>query len=483
MKNRHTSVLSLGFLLALASCWNPQMSPEDSPLLETGDEILIPADIDDLSEVRDSIKVRANRSWSARFESETSWAKISPEESMNLGCYTVERELVVEASLNREKEPRSARIVLSDGVNVKYVNLTQDRIYPRLAIPGAGDLSLIVPEAASYELPVKTNVAWRAELLPGATLPITLSPESGYCSGVLTLEVPENMDLVNEKQATVVVHAEDCNDVVIEVRQRNASPYILFEGGENSAKRESGLFNQIISFKTNSNWTASITANDGFLNPTLSAESGTKDETSLSVLFPPAACFGKIATMTVSLTPENGESVSFTISQDPVLRARIIDPATGKRVDDWPFSSPTSKEVKTSKPSDPSKDPFYQQPGVLTLASGYDIRILSQIGLWRNTSTGLIMGGTGSYLGFPAIEGHRLVSVTYVTAGKPTDLLLSIREEDLSTVVNGGAEVSINENYKTHTWELPDSRPGCGYVMYSSAEGRFYMGDLILRYE
>lgn len=474
-------------ILLLAGCWAPPYTAEEVSKLETAvSKISLLGDNPDGSAVTDTLTVTANRSWSACVVTGEEWMSIDTDENLNLGRFTKDVKIVVSAENNKD-EARSGSIkITTDGIE-RVIPVVQEARVPRISVPEASDYGDIVSDEGEYPITVQTNMPWTAEIAPESTAKLELSATSGDGDGKITVKVAENEDNENTKTATVIIKGYRCDPVNVNFVQRKGVPYFRFADNMDNVEAEPGVFDQMVRFRTNVPWTARIESFEGLASCTLAAESGTKADTSVIVKFPPATCFGSKATAKIKFSAEGVEDQIFTITQDPVLRAQIIDPATSKVVaaDRWPFSYPTLAETPTKK-TGTTADPFFKQENELVLVSGHKIKIYSSAGLWYTATSGLNCGGSpaGSYLGAPAIEGRHLVKVWFkCAAATPKNLVFSVVESDKVTVVSGGEQVSLSASLKENTWTLSGTRDNTEYFLISAKTGNFYMGDLMFYYE
>lgn len=483
---RKTTILAI-LAAILSGCWSPLQTEEQIPKMQTQvSAITLPGDNPDGSAVRDTLVVTANRSWSAYVVSGGEWLAIDTDEDLNLGRFTKDVRIALSADDNGDEDRSGTVRITTDGIE-RTVSVTQTARVPRISVPEVSAYGDIVSDKGEYPVTVHTNMVWTAEIDPSSTARMSLDISSGEGDGTITVTVEENEDNGSTKSGEVIVKADRCEPVIVRFVQRKGAPYFRFTEESGEAEAEPGVFDKRIGFRTNVNWSASVESCEGLASCSLTAESGTKADSCVTVKFPPAVCFGSLATAKVKFKAEGVADQIFTITQEPAIRAQIIDPSTAKVVsaDRWPFSYPTLAETPTKK-TGTSADPFFQRENELVLVSGYKIKLYSSAGLWYNSGSGLNCGGSpaGSYFGAPAIEGRRLVKVWYrCAAATPKKLDFSVVKADKTTVVEGGEQVSLSASLKENTWTLSGTQPGTEYFLINANTGNFYMGDLMFCYE
>lgn len=467
----------------LTSCWASPALKEDDPQWESSDRHLsLPCDNPDGSGVCDTISIVSNRSWSAGVEQSGDWLELSAYEHLNLEEFKSEVMLVLNAADNKG-EGRSAKIEFWSDGSLYSIAVDQSALVPRLAASGPGS---IPSDAAVYPLEVRSNVAWTARIDGSSTAEASIDMESGEGNGSVNLSVGENLDNGSTKSVRIVFEAQGCGATVVDIVQDRGVPYLKFEEESGSAPVLPARINYELKFRTNVDWTASVESCDGFDSMELSADSGSKDEESVTLLFPPAHCFGKTATARIRMQAEGAEPVFFEISQEPALGMVMIDDETGTLVDEarWPFSSPSKADTPTSKTGNDS-DPYFKKEGQLLLRSGYGIGLWSTAGMWYTKTGGMNCGGgAGSYFTIPAVEGHRLKSVYFRTSSSsPKRLNFSVCKDDMKTPVTGGEEVALSASKHDHRWDVGNTEAGTQYYLVNSSTGNFYMAELVFYYE
>lgn len=489
MLSMKTLILSAaGFFLAVA-CWAPEYSMEESPVLSADrTQVVLPADLVDGSKVADTLGILANRSWSAVVVSGEDWLSLGCPGRAVLERSSVESALAISATNNKFSEDRKGVVEITSEEGACTIEVVQTAIVPRLSVSDDDWTGSISDNGGEFTLKVITNVQWSAEIVSGATLSCEISPNSGDGNCELAVTVAANFDASAEKEAVIVFSAEGCEPVRVTLRQSKAIPTITLAANPMAA--DPGLFNTLVAFETNADWTAEIISNEGFVKPSLSASSGKMSDKSVKISYQPAFCFGSTAKLVVRFTPAGGEAVDLTLTQLPVIRFRIYDREAAARIDEseWPFASPSFKDIPKSQIGN-SDDPFFMCENSLVLHSGYAVKVFSRSGLWQSGKS-LHLGGDGatelnaSYMISPAIEGLRLSKVYFYSASSnPKKIELSVRERDFTTVLSGGELYSASTKEPDHTWVLEGTKANTEYVLFDSGTGDMQLGDLIFYYE
>lgn len=444
------------------------------------DCIDIPADNLNGEALLDSVKVTANRSWSARVVSGMDWLEIGTSENRNLDRTTNNFNILLKAEENRSSSSRKATVRFSIDGKTADVTVRQAASSPRLLITTPHIYEGISSDGADFRVVINANTKWKATVDPSSTAVISTSAADGFSSEEIVVTVAENGDFLEGKTGKVTFSAEGCEDVVLTFNQDRAVPYFRLLGGEDSEEFEAGRFNGTVGFRTNTDWTAEIIDTDGFDSPLLRSSYGGKLSRELVFKFKPANCFGKTAFIKVKVTLKDVEEpLIFTFTQQPVIRFMFRDPLTEALVSEaeWPFTVPSKASMGTNAGEATNID----EDVVMYHYYGYAVRAHSKAGIWRVTDTGFDFGGAvGNYFSLPAVPGFRLVKV-YIETGQKA-MLASIRETDLTNTVDGGETWSSADSL-TNTWILGDTEPGCEYMLVSENTSYCSIRDMILYYE
>ncbi len=422
--------------------------------------------------VLDTLTIRANRSWSATLDGQdTDWIRLRSDEFLNLAENERAIPLVLECKRNFDRMPRGVNLVISTPDGSLTVPVVQTAAEYRL------DAELTRTELVSMldttVLKVRCNTAWTISLVdPAAAAFVSFSTTQGTDNEAVKVMFDENIDLEAGREVQVKVSAEDCEDKIVTISQRQASPYAKFkvEPMELPIEVDSYTF----PFSVNVPWTAERKGNfkKVKLNP---ASGGPTSGGMMKFSFEAGGDPGVYKRDTIIIYPEGGEPESFVVSQQGCIHLDFQDwvsPATDASYDGtnkayvfhWPFAYPPQNAFGgsySSTPNDPAKYPyattdsnhpiltsFYSKVGL------HEFQVFCRIatnssgtktgGIWINTTKqGLQIGSTRyDYIVTPVVRGAKLVKVIYEPAYLVT-VYVAIREHDPDRLYPGTRPTDI----------------------------------------
>jgi len=168
----------------------------------------------------DTLRVTANRSWSAAVREGADWLTIDATGYQNFGQVTEVAALPFRASDNSGDVPRTAKLVIYSGGASVSVSIIQDAWSPRLmvttpfsafyGIKAAGDEIL---------LDIVSNTSWQLKNDPNDEASLSYNMMSGEYSASVLVTVAPNMDKTAGKTATISISADGCQTIDIPVKQ------------------------------------------------------------------------------------------------------------------------------------------------------------------------------------------------------------------------------------------------------------------------
>jgi outer membrane lipoprotein-sorting protein len=259
-----------------------------------------------------TIAVTSNVSWTA--SDNAAWLTLSPASGKGNGTITV---AVTE---NTTTAPRSATITVKAGDIAETVTVTQAGTAPLLEVDGTA-LENIPEGAASYSLPITSNLSWTAEKSNADWL--TLTPAEGTGNGTITVAVTENTATA-PRTATITVTAGDIAETVT-VTQTGTAPLLEVDGTALENIPE-GAASYSLPVTSNLSWTAEKSNADWL---TLTPASGNGNGTITVAVTENTATAPRTATITVTA---GTLTKTVTVTQEGTLSETMEFTFTGNKV-------------------------------------------------------------------------------------------------------------------------------------------------------
>ena len=493
---RFASIILIASAAALTGCLERNFIEEGGVMSVNAKEIVVPADsIGGQNLVKDTIWVTSNRSWSAYLADDVNWVKLDTTGHHDMARISEVTPLALAFKDNETAAERSVDVVITCAEGSRTVKVRQQAIRPRLILTSSTDgFGSVVCDGEKLSISFNTNTDWTASVSPKSSAKVALSKTSGKYTSTITATVAENTSW-DPLSAMVIISAPGCQDIEIPIGQLQWSAYFeLPEGNEFEA--EEGINDFSIPFKSNVSWTAEVVAAPGYPAGLVSvAASGTRSDKGVAVTFPYTIDFDNPATITVKITPDEMETpIMVTISQKPAIRIQWYDFANAKLLggsaSTCPVQNPPFEDITSSGTTVPDK-----YKGVefdMVLKNGVTFKVLSTSGIYRNSSTGLmICNAADNYLKLPAVPGHKLTAIHYVwgiayttnTSGK---LRIEVQDPDGNLVEGGKLEATpraSGEGSSPVDVTLTGTENGVSYTLVNKCGYNFGIGDLILYYE
>ena len=482
--------------------------------------------------VLDTVIVKSNRSWSATLSGQDiDWIKLHTDEFLNLAENERKIPLVIECTRNILQQPRNAELKISTPDGAITVQVVQSAASYRL--DASVSRSEVVAMLDTTELKVHCNTDWTVSLVnPADAAFVQFSASSGKDNASVKVMFDENTDLENGREVQVKVSATDCEDKVVTISQRKASPYAKFKVEPMELPVE--VASCVLPFSVNVPWTTELKGNfaKAKLNP---ASGGPTSGGMMNFTFEAGGDPGIYKRDTIIIYPEGGDPERFVISQQGCIHLDFQDwvsPETDASFDGqnkayifhWPFAYPPESSFGgsySSTPKDPAKYPFATTDpnhpiltSLYSMVGHYEFQVFCRIaknstgtetgGIWINKNKqGLQVGSTRyDYITTPAVKGARLVKVIYEPAYLVT-VNIAIRKHDPDKLYPGtkptdivpGGEVWKSsgssskfvtaEMMENHIFSLSDTEPGKSYriSLEGSPTTASALKDLILIYE
>lgn len=461
---------------------------EGTPVFSVSNtEFFLPSDMyEGQGLVCDTIWVTCNRSWTASVPDTLDWISLDKDGHQGLSGVNERTPLVIKCTDNLADQDRSALLSVSSSAGKQTINITQGAIRRRLVLVkgerGYSDLSY---EGDTLRIGFNTNCPWTAQLKQGSTIDVLFDSSKGDSSAEIEAIVQENDDLTTSKQGTIVINAEGCRSIEIPVTQLIGEPIFRMECA-NEIKLDEGISNFEVPIHTNMSWKAELISVKGYDSTKVLGTSGIKGMKLAKITFPYCTNFGGDGEIVVRFTADKveGEQI-LTLRQDPCIRFGVGNLGSeemytagakiGLSANNWPFASPVYSYLTTSYTT--AKD--MNKVTEWELLNGYKLTAFSPNGFWKNSTTGWMFGGVGSYLILPAVEGFALKDFLLCYRGTGTfkgDVLNPNKEPVCERFFSAGQGVVI----KVVT---DGAKPGEAIGIYAGDGTNFDIGEMTLHYE
>ncbi len=458
--------------------------------------------------VVDTLMVTGTRSWRVSIITDDggNWVKTNIVERINATGRSETVPLVFTFDRYRGHADRTATAYLyASGLDAPLtIPLTQKSYAPVLELAAYTPTVGIPADGGECCVIIRSNTTWTASIDEGAS---TVSPDlsmiAGQDSKAVYVSFQANIDDEKARTATLVVKAQDCAPVSLEIIQ-NQSERFFYLDGEIPAEIPPYEEKILIPLRSNGPWTAELvdcTFENAVIEPAagsntlngfyFTADHGADPE----VLEKRATILIKRAGMediTVSFTQHGSIHLSFCeFDPEYEFTGRLNDsstPYTPYKAKAYPFSSPT--EVPRSMQA----ATFAGEPlDCVTKNGGYVFTMYGgDCGVWRELeSFGWLIGKIkDDYVLFPSVEGKRLATM-YYEASCRVKTTYTVRTEDGSSIIAGGEYSETNQvvpvdtnHHDMHVHNFPSTAVGERYRL--NLEETFRMisiKDLCLVYE
>jgi len=472
-------------VFAAVSCLE-QSFVESNPLIEPDtEEVHAPCDLITNETVTSTLTIKSNRAWSATLPDGCDWVRLSSMQDNNLANITLDYPIKLEFD-NNEGGERTADLLIKTNYEEKVVTIRQDAITPRLIVTSSKYIDNIDSEGGTFKVDVLSNVRWACAVDKGSTASISLDRVSGKYNSSINVTVGETIDQTNMSKGRVRFRAEGCEDQVVELIQQNADPYFLFP---DFPDRKIYSIGEEFTFpiKTNTSWVVTIdegieriktfSTSSGGKSFSSGSVSGTKENTSISILTTGNSDPDNYAEIKLTFKPNGGDPVPLTLTIDKLSHMNVVFNAPGKSFDS-PFQSPTKGSFSTSGNSRKWAGEHYPlqcyNPDVVFYITTPSAE--NDGGVWRNSSQGFRAGGTCGtdirdknmvFFDLPVVPGKALAKVRIVNG---YNARYDIRASDNSTV-SGGEEKSTSVVGEALEWELSGTLKDTQYYLVSPTGG------------
>ena len=305
--------------LLSGGCFSNQF-PESEPRLSTdagASGITVEAESSDPNGLTATLTIRANQSWGANVVDdageEVDWITLSAYDHLNLSGTSDDTTLEIGVGNNRINRPRNALLRITSANCETSVEIRQKAAVYFLEVEGAATRNIDCG-ATTVPLSIRCNTRWNAVIKEGATASVSLDVSSGEGDGELSVSFGANEDTKDEKTASIILSAEDCDDIEIQFIQSRSTPYITILTEETVAALGPKSTTARLRFDTNTDWNAAFKGTPTLKNAVLEQTSGTKEEQFVDISFEQSLSPEK-KQATVILSAEGVEPQEFTFEQ------------------------------------------------------------------------------------------------------------------------------------------------------------------------
>lgn len=390
-------ILGATAVLMLASCLDRNFGISDPTLSALSESIEVEATAPDMEFPVDTVLIRSNRSWTCKIvESDGSvctWAEALTPEFENPSGFLETVVQIVKFQNNEVNTVRNAKLVFSSHEGTLEIPVRQNALQYQLALGGSSSLEVSCA-GGIVEIPVICNTDWTASIKEGSTATAAIATPNMHKNDTLIVNFAENEEDF-AKTATVVISAEDCENLEVVITQGKSMPSITINIEKSKTNYADTETSGIIYFKANANWTASAQGNFGnfkFINAT-----GTRNDASVEFTFTKKPVLGDIH-QTITLTLDNHPEVQQTIELTQTGNMIIDILFDINNMADW-------EPADASTPELPTKTRQYVMLGNYTyLPQGITLGFHSTgTGLGFYNDTGFCLDPTGKTTGWIVI--------------------------------------------------------------------------------
>ena len=477
-------IVCLSTVLMLSSCLTENFAEKDPVLSIDVQTLEVPGDLVSGESVVDSVIVRSNRSWNAQIVPSVDWAEADILEFEDLAGVMTEVPIRLTFKDNDTDHPRVANLVVTTDSGISNVKLVQQPLQPRLSPDMTAEGLSIHYEGGEAVVDVKSNVDWTASIIEKSeNASVILELVDTEQNGNVKVVFNENFDLQSEAYVVLNFTASGFTPVTMRLTQQAATAYariLEVTGGEDILASIGGKRNILV--KSNVNWTVGI-KDSAAENVTFSKTSGGRGETSVTMYFEGNPDFDSrrefIAQFVTEVPGVDDGTNAYEFTQERGSLHRYVFSYNGTWY--WPFLE--------SRPSLSVGSPnFSSERKSFTTRSGHLLTVFSKYGVWLNNTRGINLGlkendSAGDYIEFPAIEGRRLVKVTWQTAGGATRSGNQIVEADNPANIVGPEIFASCQTGDLRIWELTATEAGKAYRIESTRDQTMQTPALECYYE
>lgn len=483
------SIVALLLAAALSqSCLEEKFTADGIVFEPDRKEISVAPYLESGAVLRDTVRIRTNKSWYASIVESCDWIELSDGEKGNHGGAVEEHMLVLTFDNSSLYTDRSVTLRLAGKGFECLIPVTQTRKVPFIDLLTPAVFDNVNPEGQTVKIAFRSNVDWTVSPSGTPTADYSLNKTSGSGSDSLEVTFTENMDFVNAKTLDLQLKGDALEPVDIKFTQTKAVPYVHFIEESNRYEISAGGENLPLYVKANVSWSAEITEGLQYIQRVKSGKTETTDgkftgtkgtSVSFTLYSDGQTDVNSAKPVRIAFTPQDGEPVTMelTVTAASHLIFPFIYPTNGLN---WFLSSPSTSEMFPAGTA--SKTPAHQGEvvdGVLRNGMHLKFSFPDQVGsgtYYNSKSFGI--RNAGAYIEFPAIEGKALRKIRCI-AGYTNKMKVT---DASGATVQGGAGFDAAAAMDDISCTLSGTLPGTSYRL-ESANGACEFRTLEIWYE
>jgi len=402
------------------SCMKGNSSEDRAVTLPSEDALLVEAEF--LSEGDDvrSLVIRSNRSWFAHLndldnpvdpadpEASVPWGWLSVDHHSNLTNTSDETKVEVHFRRNYTRNQINGVLnIYSEGDIVASVPVTQSAAVWHLE--AAAERSVAQCDEDVVPVKVNCNTDWTVRLDAISDADASIDITEGFDPGTVNVTFGENFDTDKDKKAVLVFSAEDCEDVVVEIKQNKAVPYIYILD-DNIPDILAGETTASLFIRSNTSWTAGVLESELENFSIVNASGYAPGRQEVKVKFKPNPATDPSVKATASIRFNAAgvqDPVDYTFSQRGCLVIDFSDPDAFDPAIPVEYTGAGIRPGKTK--DDVDTFAFNNGAGIYkVILTQYMRRITNSSGTWLY----LLGAGIRPYIKFPGIEDLTLCKVS-----------------------------------------------------------------------
>lgn len=306
------------------------------------------------------------------------------------------------------------------------------------------------------------------------------NPSCSTMETALTLNFLDNY-LEQPRNATLNLVCAGGQTATVHIIQSAPAPRITIDRERTATSLSPDEERLTVYFGTNGDWTASL--EDSSEGISLSAESGSRTDTSLELVFGTNCAQEPGAKKSATLVLSRGDATDrITVTQQYWWPLLVVfhNGTSLMNEENWPFSSPKRSDLGTGS----SSATFKGELTSFTLKFYVPLvfKLKATNGVWRNSAQGFVFNGeAGDYFEFCAPEGKTLRKLAYVTGHAAINL--SVTDADGTVLEGGEAPADTYAPGAIYTWLLGGTQAGQPYRLTITKKGGVFVREVRLYFE
>lgn len=202
----------------------------NTPILKADiTSVIVPAEEEGTAPTCRTVMITSSMSWTASLDPDVDWVEVDKKSYANPDG-KVNKALLVLSFQKYEVVNTDRSTTLKIKGDGQTIDVTIRQIRTKAYVSLLGDVDVPLPSAKPSQSTVsfRSNTAWTARIEEGASAQASLSASSGVGDGEIVVSFGENEDTESEKEATLVISAEELEEPVrVHFVQPKAIPVVL----------------------------------------------------------------------------------------------------------------------------------------------------------------------------------------------------------------------------------------------------------------